>query len=107
MTISKSVSPFSPPQYEAARFIIARLRSEAAGEKFEPSDLGIRFTRFGNLPLAVIDDTHVVTGTDFVRSALLMVWSLVSEIAEDADADPIEVIQAIALSLAENEPEPT
>jgi hypothetical protein len=97
-------SPFSQAQFEAARFMVARLRAEACEEPFNSKDIGFKFTEAGELPAAIVDDGTVITVTDFIRASLLMVWSLVMDMAEEEDVTPLEVVQAIGLSLAENDP---
>lgn len=100
----KHGSPFTQPQYEAARFMVARLRAEAAGEKFNPEDIGIKFTPLGDFPAATVDDGTVISTTDFIRASLLMVWSLVVDMADNCETTPGEVIRAVGLSLAEHDP---
>lgn len=95
---------FSASQYEAARFIVARLRAEAAGERFEASDLGLKLSPAGDWPVAVLDDGTVILGTDYIRASLLLLWSLVQDLADSEEVDPGIVVSAVGLSLAEHEP---
>lgn len=97
-------SPFSQPQYEAARYIVARMSAEASGARFKPEDIGMKFTPLGDFPAATIDDGTVITITDFMRASLLMVWSLIVDVADNIDSTPTEVIQSVGLSLAELDP---
>lgn len=100
----KNESPFSPAQFEAARFMIARMRAEAQGERFNPDDIGIKFTPLGDFPAATVDDGTVISTTDFIRASLLMLWSMVVDMADACDITPAEVIQTVGVSLAEHNP---
>lgn len=101
-------SPFSPAQFEAARFIVARLRAEASQEKFDPDEIGLKFTPLGDLPAAIVDDGTIISITDFIRASLLMIWSLVVDMADELDDEssvtPLDIVQAMGLSLAEHDP---
>lgn len=99
-----SESPFTVEQFEAARFIIARLRAEACREKFEAQDIGVTVVPLGDYPAAALDNGMSISTSDFMRAALLMLWSLVLDMSEGSGADPQQVIQQMGLSLAENHP---
>lgn len=102
-----SESPFNEPQFEAARFLVARLRAEAAGEKFEGEEIGIKFVPMGDFPAASVDTGIVITATDFIRASLLILWSMVLDMSEAAGCSPNQVIQSMGLSLAEHDPQHT
>lgn len=100
----KHESPFTQPQFEAARFMVARMLAEALGEKFDPEDIGMKFTPLGDFPAATVDDGTVISTTDFIRASLLMLWSLVVDMADTCETSPQDVIQAVGVSLAEHHP---
>lgn len=100
----ESESPFSAAQFEAARFLIARLRAEAANEKFDADALGMKFTPLGDYPAASVDDGTVISMTDFIRASLLILWSLVLDTSENSGLPPGQIIAEMGLSLAEHHP---
>lgn len=97
-------SPFNEAQFEAARFLVARLRAEAAGERFEGEEIGMKFAPMGDFPAAAIDTGVIITSTDFIRASLLILWSMVLDMSECAGCTPAQVIQQMGLSLAEHDP---
>jgi hypothetical protein len=97
-------SEFTLEQFHAARFLVARLRAEAAHDTFYPSDIGMKFTPAGDVPAALVDDGTIVAVSDFMRAALTILWSLVLDLANEGDLEPGEVVQMIGLSIAEQEP---
>lgn len=97
-------SPFTQPQFEAARYMIARMAAEAAGRVMAPEEVGMRFTPLGDFPAAAVDNGTVITTTDFMRASLLMLWSLIVDMADMCETTPSEVIAAVGVSLAEHDP---
>lgn len=97
-------TPFTETQFEAARFFVARLRAEASREKFDGEEIGMTFVPMGDYPAASLDTGMMISTTDFIRAALLMLWSLILDMAEGAGVSPAQVIQQMGLSLAENNP---
>lgn len=103
-SVEQAESPFTEPQFEAARFLVARLRAEAAGEKFDGEEIGMKFVPMGDFPAAAVDDGTVITSTDFIRASLLILWSLVLDMAESMNLAPGQVVEQMGLALAEHHP---
>lgn len=97
-------APFTTSQFEAARFMVARLRAEAAGEKFQPEDIGMKFSPLGDAPTATVDGEMVISSMDFIRASLLLLWSMVMDAAESMGEDPGTIVTALGVSLAEHDP---
>jgi hypothetical protein len=82
---------------------VARLRSEAAHDIFDFEDIGINWLPQGDPLVAVTDEGKVITANDVVAAALVLIWSVMAEHAED----PVERMEAVArlgLALAQYEP---
>ena len=91
-------------EFEAARFLIARLRAEAAGEVFDAAAAGYTWNPSAN-PIVMVShsDSTVVRAGDVIRASLIMMWSFVLEAA--ISESPQEFIGRMGVLLAAAEPE--
>lgn len=96
----------SPTQFAAAQFYVARLASEAAGGDFSVDDLGWEWTPFENIPCMMTDEGTMLRPADFIRAGLILLWSVINEIADEYRV-PADIVQAIGVHLASNRPEET
>lgn len=96
----------SKAQFEAARMLIARLRSEATDELFDLDQLGMTWADPEGLICAVCEDGTTISVGDLLYGAIVLLWSSLSERAEAGDEPVIDVVQRLGLGLALNEPGP-
>lgn len=96
--------PLDREIFEAARMLIARLRSEAAREDFDFASLGITWQESGGPYVAITDVGVKITGTDVLTAALVLLWSLCVARAEDENVSVGDVIATLGLRLALFEP---
>lgn len=95
---------FSPAEFEAARFFIARLLSEHEGRPFEPEDVGLSWSPLNPVVAFVEDGAKPLQATDFIRSALVIIWSLISEMASGSGQDTSSVLSGLGIGVAAAEP---
>lgn len=95
---------FSPTEFEAARFFVARLASEHEGRQFTPDEIGLAWSPLDPVLAFTEDGTHPLHATDFVRSALIIIWSLISEMASASDQDISQVVSGLGIGVAAAEP---
>lgn len=104
-TMGSSQERFTRAQFEAARMFVARLRAEASQEVFEFGQIGMRWVPTGDPVVAVTEDEVMLRAGDFVRAALVMLWSLLIEHGEADLVDPAVLVTRLGISLAQYEPE--
>lgn len=85
---------------------VARMRAEANQEIFEFDDIGMTWLPDlnGDDPVVAVVDDYPLTAGDFVRAALVMLWSMLLETAQFQDLDPGALVTQLGLSLAQYEP---
>lgn len=92
-------------QFEAARMLVARLLVETTSTTFEPEILGMDFAPLGDPVMAVTDEDIVIRGCDFVRAALVLLWSCVSTVAALTNGwTEADVIGSLGITLAKHAP---
>lgn len=96
--------PFTLEQYAAAQFFVARLAAEANEREFAVTDLGWEWTPFDGMPIVMTDDDLVLRATDFIRAALVLLWSVVNDMARSGDQAPEELIQTMGVLVAAARP---
>jgi hypothetical protein len=85
---------------------VARMRAEANQEMFEFDDIGMLWLPDldGEDPIVADVDGRPISAGDFVRAALVMMWSMLLETAQLQDLDPGALVTQLGLSLAQYEP---
>lgn len=91
-------------QWQAARMLLARLRSEAAHEDLHFEELGITWLAPDDLICATTDAGHVIRMGDLVLAALVLLWSQVLDTADIEGVGPEVVIARLGLGLLSMEP---
>jgi hypothetical protein len=95
---------FSPSEFDAARFFVARLASENEGRQFTPDEIGLSWSPLDPVLAFTEDGAHPLHATDFVRSALIIIWSLISEMANASGQDTSQVLSGLGIGVAAAEP---
>lgn len=92
---------FTKAQFEAARFIVARLRAEAAGEPFDIEQAG--YTWNPDDPVVMMSEHGtMIHGTDLLQACLVLLWGFI-----ETD-DPIlaaSTVSIMGLSIAMADPD--
>lgn len=99
-----NLEPLERGTFDAARLIIARLRSEAAGEDFDFDEVGWEWLEATVTPVAR-NERGVVDTNDVFTAALVLLWSVVCARAIEHGRPVTEMIGELGLRLALFEPE--
>lgn len=95
---------FSPAEFECARFFIARLLSENEGRQFNPEEIGLAWSPLNPVVAFIEDGAKPLQLADFIRSALVIVWSLISEMASASGQSTAEILSGLGIGVAQAEP---
>lgn len=95
---------FSTSEFESARFFIARLVAESEGRQFDPEEIGLTWSPLNSVVAFAEDGVQPLLLTDFVRSALVIIWSLISEVATATSQDTVSVLSGLGIGVAAAEP---
>lgn len=97
-------TPFNRPQWEAARMLVARLGAEANGTELAFSQIGMTWMDIPDQVCAVTDDgVDILTG-ELVYAAMVMLWSIILDRAEEEGVEPSMILADLGLNLAKVEP---
>lgn len=94
-----TAEPLTPAQRECAKFITAKFARNAAGENLTSSELGWRWA--DDHPIAIVDEETVINLGDFVSTLLEISWALMLDLSYTVDTNPDDLIQNLALSIAD------
>lgn len=104
MSDDEDEGAFTHPQWEAARLLIARARSEAAGDEFDLEELGITWIEVDNLVCAFTDSGAAISVGDILHASIVLLWSAISAASDYGSASPAEIVARLGLGLAAHEP---
>ena len=90
------MSSLSLGEYEAARFLIARLTSEAAARPFNAEELGYHWTPSENPVIVRTDDGVEIRSADIIRVSLMLIWESLTISGQDIDL----MLKSMGLSVA-------
>lgn len=82
---------------------IARLGAEAAEEYFEFDNIDMFWNPLGD-PVVAVKGDMLIHSTDVLRSALVLLWSLITDHSDASGELPSEIVAKLGLALAQNEP---
>lgn len=94
----------TPEQYDAARLLVARLRSEAAREWFSFEEIGMIWQETNDPVVVTTDAGHEIRASDLFYGSMVLLWSLVNAHALRNSVDVSAVVADLGLHLAAAEP---
>lgn len=95
----------TPEQYDAARLLVARLRSEAAREWFSFEEIGMDWSETNDPVVVTTDAGHDIRTSDLFYGAMVLLWSLCNAHAARNGVDVTDVIADVGVHLALAEPD--
>ena len=105
MADGASAQTLTEAEFHAMQMIVAWLTRQAEDSAFDAGEIDLKLNPASGYMLFGIDrDGTVIKNSDVVRASMILIWSLVMELAETTSQEVEEIIGSIGLNVARHNP---